>query len=343
MNAIDADRPFEAPKPRLPPRSEHHASVPGTEWWDEAFLTRARREARAQSIAERVRDEYASCALGNSRFHGLVHHPAATRPLGGDAKMPANMPFYLTQKDRKRVRRQTRAEREREKQDKIQLGLVPPPEPKFKLSNFMKVLGEQAVADPSKMERRVMDQVKSRLTKHEMRNQARRLTPQERKEKKRRKLAEDTSAEVTVAVFYVASLESSQHRFKIDVNAQQLSLTGGVLICSAPDARFSLVIVEGGPRAVKRFKALMTRRIDWSDEKRLQAEATGLDGQNWSALVWAGSVVKRHFTAFRFQECKSSLTARRVLDAKGVAHYWDMVLQAHEAGPPVVDDDDDDE
>ena len=329
--------------PRLPPRSEHYASIPGMEWWDEEFLGKDRHGARAASIAERMRDEYESCALEKSRYHGLVHHPASARPLGGEGKKVATMPFYLTAKDRKRVRRQTRAEREREKQDKIQLGLVAPPEPKFKLSNFMKVLGEQAVADPSKMERKVMEQVTSRLTKHAMRNAARKLTPQEKKEKKRRKLAEDTSAEVSVAVFYVASLESSQHRFKIDVNAQQLSLTGGVLICSAPDASFALVVVEGGPRAIKRFAALVNRRIDWADDAKLQAETTAFAGVNWAAQVWAGSVVKRAFTAFRFQECKSSLTARRVLDAKGVAHYWDMVLQAHEAGPPPKDDDDDED
>ena len=68
------------------------------------------------------------------------------------------------------------------------LGLVPPPEPKFKLSNFMKVLGEHAVSDPSKMEKRVLAQVAQRATNHEMRNEARKLTPQEQREKRRRKL-----------------------------------------------------------------------------------------------------------------------------------------------------------
>jgi hypothetical protein len=33
----------------------------------------------------------------------------------------------------------------------VVVGLIPPAEPKFKLSNFMKVLGDQAVADPSKV------------------------------------------------------------------------------------------------------------------------------------------------------------------------------------------------
>ena len=54
------------------------------------------------------------------------------------------------------------------------------------------------MADPSKVEKLVMAQVKARERNHEMRNQARKLTPQERKEKKRRKLQEDTSTTVHV-------------------------------------------------------------------------------------------------------------------------------------------------
>lgn len=335
----------------LPRRPEHVASVPGMEWWDEEFVPKDVRAKRIASAAERVRDQYGSCALENSRFYALVHHPASTKPLAPRKKQPDTIPFYLTKQDRKRVRRQMRAEREREKQDKIQLGLIAPPEPKFKLSNFMKVLGEQAVANPSKMERKVMEQVQQRLQHHEMRNAARKLTPQERKEKKRRKLAEDTSHDVSVAVFYVANLGSAQHRFKLDINAQQLNLTGGVLICTSPEANFALVVVEGGPRGVRRFVALVTRRIDWADSASLQATASGsateATHKKWAAVVWRGLVVKRAFSQFRFQECKVASSARRVMEVKGVAHYWDMVLQRHEQGPPLgdgvlgVDDDED--
>lgn len=336
----------------LPRRPEHVASVPGMEWWDEEFVPKDVRAKRTASAAERVRDQYDSCALENSRFYALVHHPASTKPLAPRKKQPDTMPFYLTKQDRKRVRRQMRAEREREKQDKIQLGLIPPPEPKFKLSNFMKVLGEQAVANPSKMERKVMEQVQQRLQHHEMRNAARKLTPQERKEKKRRKLAEDTSHDVSVAVFYVYNLDSAQHRFKLDINAQQLNLTGGVLICTSPEANFALVVVEGGPRGIRRFVALVTRRIDWADSAIPQVatsgSATETAHKNWAAVVWRGLVVKRAFTQFRFQECKAASSARRVMEVKGVAHYWDMVLQRHEQGPPLEDgvlgaDDDEDE
>lgn len=317
-------------KKGLPRRREHVASVPGMEWWDEEFVPKDVRQKRLASAAERIVDHYDTCALENCRFVGLVHHPATSKPLAPEKKEPATMPFYLTTKDRKRVRRQQRAEREREKQDKIQLGLLPPPEPKFKLSNFMKVLGEQAVADPSKMERKVMEQVTQRLQHHQMRNAARKLTPQERKDKKRRKLAEDTAHEVHVAVFYVKSLENAQHRFKLDVNAQQLNLTGGVLLCAAPDASLALVVVEGGPKGVRRFKALVTRRIQWEET-------------NSAKLVWQGIVVKRAFSQFKFQECKATATARRVLEGRNVPHYWDMVLQRHQHGGEDDDSDSDDD
>ena len=60
------------------------------------------------------------------------------------------------------------------------------------------VLGDQAVVDPSKIEALVMGQVARRKAEHDARNQAAKLTPQEKREKKKRKLLEDTSKELQV-------------------------------------------------------------------------------------------------------------------------------------------------
>jgi hypothetical protein len=46
---------------------------------------------------------------------------------------------YMTKHEQKKLRRTTRHEREQEKRDKMMMGLIPAPEPKFKLSNFMQV------------------------------------------------------------------------------------------------------------------------------------------------------------------------------------------------------------
>lgn len=58
-----------------------------------------------------------------------------------------------------------------------------------------------------------------------------------------------------MALFRVRDLSSPKIRYKIDVNAQQHGLTGAVLSCRDPafgEAGIHLVVVEGGPRAVRR-------------------------------------------------------------------------------------------
>jgi U4/U6 small nuclear ribonucleoprotein PRP3 len=109
--------------------------------------------------------------------------------------------MFLTKQERRRIRKAGRAERERTKRDQQLMGLIPAPEPKFKLSNFMKVLGDQAIADPSKVEMRVLQQMRQRVVNHEMRNIAAKLTPQERKAKQQRRLQEDTSRQVFPSQF----------------------------------------------------------------------------------------------------------------------------------------------
>ncbi len=53
-------------------------------------------------------------------------------------------------------------EREKEKQELIRQGLLDPPKPKVKLSNLMRVLGTDAVMDPTAMEQQVRNQMAER-------------------------------------------------------------------------------------------------------------------------------------------------------------------------------------
>lgn len=49
----------------------------------------------------------------------------------------------------------------------------------------------------------------------------------------------------------------------MDINAQQWLLTGLVLLCQEGQA--NLVVVEGGPRAIKKYVHLMTNRVKWGN------------------------------------------------------------------------------
>jgi U4/U6 small nuclear ribonucleoprotein PRP3 len=271
-------------------------------------------------------------------------------------KEPVASTLHLTKKEMKRQRKLRRAEKQRELQDMQAAGLIPAPEPKLTLSNFMKVLGDQAIMDPSKMEAKVMEQIQARKMKHEKMNAERKLTKEQRAEKRDKKLLEDTSHAVSVALFCVKDLSHRYHRTKVDLNAQQNKITGGVLECQCPS--LSLVICEGGPKAIKRFTRLMTVRMNWTGEGILNTndddgdddvmvtsatmeDEQGITGdmsttqkfnpENSCELVWTGMAPKRMFRTFVFQDCETSEDARRILEAKGVAHFWDQVL-VHASG-----------
>ena len=72
-----------------------------------------------------------------------------------ESSQPIHVPVFLTKKEMKKLRRQNRREAWKEKQDKIRLGLVQPDEPKVKMSNLMRVLGNEAIQDPTKVEAHV--------------------------------------------------------------------------------------------------------------------------------------------------------------------------------------------
>jgi U4/U6 small nuclear ribonucleoprotein PRP3 len=95
------------------------------------------------------------------KINRLIEHPVQMKPSNHTDKkvIPAVM---FTAKERKKLRRQKRAEQLKEEQEKIRLGLMPPPEPKVKISNLMRVLGSEAVQDPTKVEEFVRNQMAKR-------------------------------------------------------------------------------------------------------------------------------------------------------------------------------------
>ena len=133
---------------------------------------------------------------------------------------------------------------------------------------------------------------------HETANASRKLTETERRQKKIKKLKEDTSEEVNVAIYRVKDLSHPAKKFKVETNANQLYMTGAVVL----NKEINVVVVEGGPKQQKRFKRLMLNRIKWKDEK--PADDSDLKETNAGqlcALVWEGTTKKRHFGPVKFK------------------------------------------
>ena len=89
----------------------------------------------------------------------------------------------LTKKEQKKMRRQRRKAELEDKRDRQKMGLIPPDPPKVRLANLMKVLTSDAVADPTKVEAKVRREVDMRRKRHEVDNEERKLTTEQKKQK----------------------------------------------------------------------------------------------------------------------------------------------------------------
>ncbi|XP_064463829.1 U4/U6 small nuclear ribonucleoprotein Prp3-like isoform X2 [Ornithodoros turicata] len=300
----------------VPKKEVKEGEVPDVEWWD-TFIIKG--------------ESYDSVLSSTANFEdllegvtNLVEHPIQMKAPTATTK-PVLLPVYLTKKERKKLRRQNRREAWKEKQEKIRLGLDPPPEPKVRMSNLMRVLGTQQVQDPTKIEAHVREQMVKRQRAHEEANASRKLTVEQRREKKVKKLKEDTTRGVHVSVYRVLNLTNQSKKFKVEMNAKQLFLTGCVVLYK----NVNIIVVEGGPKQQKKYRRLMLNRIKWSED---QASADGTENgekvDNRCVLVWEGTVKSRSFGEMKFKICPTESFAREHFKKHGVEHYWDLAYSS---------------
>lgn len=280
------------------------AAIPSIEWWDAAIVVDGRYDPAMANIA-------------TDKITSYVEHPVPIAPPDEGPALPPQA-LRLTKREQKKMRTQQRQAREKEKQEMIRQGLLEPPKPKVKISNLVRVLGADATLDPTKIETEVRRQMEEREQAHRDRNLARKLTPAERRDKKLRKMF-DPEGGLFLAVFKLTHLENPQHKFKVDINAEENMLTG----CVVTGDTFALCVIEGCAKSLKRYKKLMLKRIDWQAWLPGEVPPPGL-ATNACKLLWEGSVPSSHFRKFRQEPRKTNAGARKFLADFGLENLWDL-------------------
>ncbi|PYH64245.1 U4/U6-U5 snRNP complex subunit PRP3 [Aspergillus vadensis CBS 113365] len=322
---LDVEKAFLVPAP------------PAIEWWDEGLVN-------GEDYSGIENEQNLKIDTPDSIITQYVQHPVLLDPPQ-EKLLPAQKPMYLTPKEQAKIRRQRRMADLKEQQAKIRLGLEPAPPPKVKKSNLMRVLGEQAVKDPTAVEARVNREIAERREKHETANAERKLTKEERREKLARQQEADAEKGIQMTVYRIDSLANGRNRFKISKNAEQNALTG---VC-VMHPRFNLVIVEGGSHSINNYRKLMMNRIDWTEnagpnavrEGNREAQAAWLAAEdeqtgelkdlshNTCELVWEGQVKARAFRKWLgARVCETDSQAKDVLARAKLENFWVLAKSA---------------
>ena len=307
------------------------SAPPDIEWWDEGLVNGKDYDAINTPKGLKIDTDDTIITL-------YIQHPVALEPPQ-EKNMPAPKPMFLTAKEQAKLRRQRRMADLKEQQAKIRLGLEPAPPPKVKKSNLMRVLGEEAVKDPTAVEARVNREIAERAQKHMETNEERKLTKEQTHDKIAEKQAGDAAKGIYSCVYKIDSLANGRHRFKISKNAEQNALTG---ICIL-HPKFNLVIVEGGEHSINFYKKLMLNRIDWTEnsapnnvrEGNKEALASWLKaedekgelkdlGLNKCRLVWEGELKARAFRKWGSRICETDGQAKDALTRAKMESFWTL-------------------
>lgn len=318
---LDVDKAFLVPKP------------PEIEWWDEGLINGPSYDAMDDPSNIKI-------DTPDSIITIYIQHPVLIEPPQ-EKIAPAAKPMFLTEKEQKKLRRQRRMAERKEQQAKIRLGLEPPPPPKVKKSNLMRVLGEQAIQDPTAVEARVNREIAERKAQHEETNAERKLSKEQRHEKLTRQQAQDAAQGIHVRVYRIDSLANGKHRYQISVNADQNKLTGVCIM----HPRFNLVIVEGGHHSIRAYDKLMRNRIRWHEiegpsksaqEGNREVLAKWLEAEdeqgnlkdlsdNQCVLIFEGEEKDRRFRKWiGARVCETDAQAKDVLSRARMESFWNI-------------------
>ena len=301
-------------------------TVPLVEWWDNVLFLKDNKNKKANRKKSKMDDnnnsndkenenenenenekdkddglnlsKYESENYNYDLITDLIECPEILR-ASKFLKETISMPTFLTNAEKKKLKRQKKRSKQEEERDAIRLGLAEPPAPRLKVSNVMRVLGNSAIADPSAAEQRARLQQMQRKLKHDLTNAQRQLTPHQRKEKKRRKLQQlqnlnnsnssnnsnningngilnNNNSKIHVCVFRIGNYKSGRNSFKVNKTCEQFALTGCVLIAN----NVKLIIVEGKEKGIKFFTRLVEKRIDWTLGIQNDVDDSGNSGSN---------------------------------------------------------------
>lgn len=88
---------------------------------------------------------------------------------------------------------------------------------------------------------------------------------------------------------------------------------------------FTVVIVEGTSKSVRRYDKLMMRRIDWNAKLNDDDDDDDMDSSknNKCTRVWKGTSTKTYLKRFTFETLRTEAAARRFLEQVNLGHLWD--------------------
>ena len=123
-----------------------------------------------------------------------------------------------------------------------------------------------------------------------------------------------------MAVYRVKDLHNPAKKWKLERNATQLFMSGTVVLYQD----VNIVVVEGGPKQLKKYRQLMLKRVKWGEDT--YTDKDGTEHSNKCELVWE---VCRHNGMCDIEYCQALAPNPLVLKLKPRGLGLGLTLKFH--------------
>lgn len=298
------------------------------EWWDKPFLDQ---NGKIKNFNDEDKEDEEDEEDNNDQITlRYVLHPKLPQVVE-----PNVIPkLYLTNKERKKLRRNKREQERKEKELKIKIGLLPKPEPKVKLSNMMNVAeNNHNINDPTQWEKTVKDQINARKMKHLQTNQersemAKQLRNEQSNEDSIKNTIENGTTDNSCKVYQFNKLINPSIRYKLNMNSKQLHLRGFCLRIG--DNGPGIIIILGKNKFVRKMDKLIMNRLPWTEnfiDKGKKSDSNGelINCENVRIVKkWEGFFNDENkFPDFWFMKrCSDEKEMVDILNKYSVEHFY---------------------
>ena len=233
------------------------------------------------------------------------------------------IPTILTPEERKRLKHIKKIEKQNEERLLIKLNLKKPEPPRIKASRMIDLKGGKAILTPTAIENEIKNIRENRIKKHLENNEKNKLTIEEKRIKKMEKRKIDSKNNINIIIFKIKYLYHPLHFSKILSMAKKWFSTGGIFIIKNPIISF--VIIESGPKGIKKFTSLMENRINW----KLLHESfdENLSNNNEMKITFIGNSFNRHFYNFQKYVFDISTQCRKFFEKYNAEGYFDSIIR----------------
>jgi hypothetical protein len=275
-------------------------SVPEVEWWDKPFVNYTSENYMSQTFIKQFFQKNIKVKQKPNTIQSLLRNNISQRfdlvktllqddtdlqkvlkdkevlnIIGKDkcSKLPkieeadavTELKTYKTRQEIKKEKRETKLQKMKDIQEKIKYGILPAPEPKLKLSNFMSVLKEEALQDPTKVEMTVRKAIEARQKKHQRHNLKRKKQKMSNTDKRRIKANRDLEKKSLLSVYKIHELQNFENQYKVNSNARKFFIQGFCLVPAVFLKELKPIIVTfAGEKHSQKYHKLLTKRIKWT-------------------------------------------------------------------------------